>query len=347
MAIEEDFFVKTLENSLAFIENDNLRKKFLSDMCMPHWKKAFLHESVNVNDNYEKYEFLGDIVMGYGFKKYLLEDLQIKDHGVMTNLTNHYLSEKYQIVLAKKLNFHEIVEYNSQMELNEKMLEDVTESFFGVITMVARKLWKHDPYRYQHPTFYGQLFFRWYFKNIETFDISLGKIVDKTFSDHLYYFFSGDSTQVKASASYNVKTKTLKFSDAFFDHVKLYSLDVYTKLKSLKMSGDYQIIINGVVSIFEEHGFTSEWLKEENLKVTFKNDYPSLSFLAKKHKLTRFVLRRNIFSSYDLLAQAVDPLTRKSIAYIIKNFYTSDILEIKKKSYDLLITEKFTKITNP
>lgn len=320
-----------------FVQDSSIIDLFVNRKTLPHWIKGLTHESINYKDNYEKYEFLGDSTLGYAFNLYLRDIEGIKDLAIANNLLNHYMSKQYQPTIAKKIGLDKLIIIHPDVKISDDILEDIFESFFGIFTLICRKLWQTDPGNVMSPVQYLVKFFQWYFTKISPIDISKGEPISKNFFNEFYYFFSGESTQTRNSWYYNSKAKSFFFKPSFTQTIGLYSKDleaITIKILTRKGYDSEDQYLNEVTDAFKELGFDLEWLKHEKAKITFNEPYKTL---AKNNNYTRFVLQRNNKNSYNLLAQKVNPQTRESISTIIHVFDDSmDFITLKEKAMKIL-----------
>lgn len=314
---------------------------FVNKKTISYWERSLTHESINIRDNYEKYEFFGDSILEYAFGLFLRENKGITNYGVTNNLLNHYMSKHYQPVIAKKMGLDSLIMISPDVPLTKDIIEDVFEAFFGVFIFISRRLWQKDPINNVSPVRRVVSFFQWYFSKHETLDLTKGDLIDKTFFNEFYFFFTGESTQTKNSWYYNTKNKSFFFNPAFTNQIALYSKDLQKIALSIltkKGFSSESIYLEQITSKFKEMGFDLEWLKYEKAKITFDDTF---KLLAKEKGYTRFILRRNEKESYDLLAQKVNPKTRESISETLLSFDSKkDFLSLKKESESYLI-DKF------
>jgi len=74
---------------IFFLKKGNVR--ICEDLCdeegMKVFGTAFVHPSYSEENNYELYEFIGDSIINFSFKKYLREyDNKIVNVGVLTKI---------------------------------------------------------------------------------------------------------------------------------------------------------------------------------------------------------------------------------------------------------------------
>ncbi len=99
--------------------------------------KAFIHKSLNSNDNNEKLEFLGDRVLGFIISKKLFE--------LHPNVTEGFLDKKFAslvnkntcLEIANELNLSKFIKTNTNKyknhKLENKIISDTCESLIGAI----------------------------------------------------------------------------------------------------------------------------------------------------------------------------------------------------------------------
>jgi dsRNA-specific ribonuclease len=100
------------------------------------WKKAFTHETVDLNDNYEQLETIGDRVLELVFLKYLLRKFPDLSPQEITELKSKYMSKIYQGTTSRKLGFGDWIRVGNDIS-SISILEDVFESFFGALFEIS------------------------------------------------------------------------------------------------------------------------------------------------------------------------------------------------------------------
>ena len=115
------------------------------------YKKAFVHKSVVKNakesntlpkymqESYERYEFLGDSVLGFVIAKYSYERFEDQNEGFLTRIKTKLVNGEALSYFSKELGFGEyilmsrFVEDKCKGRKFVKILEDVFESFIGAL----------------------------------------------------------------------------------------------------------------------------------------------------------------------------------------------------------------------
>ena len=345
-----------------FIKDESVISKIVTPKTISYWERAVTHESVNYNEkeNYEKLEFLGDGLLGYAFTTYLHDYVGIKDRAVINNLLSHYLSKSYQPTMCKKMGIDKLIRVFPGIKIEDYILEDVFEAFFGAIEQLLRQLYLSSTPRYKKPSDYTIDFFIWYFSNIDTIDMKNGEIPVKNFFDGYYHFMSREATQKKYKYGYNPITKSFDYTPQFLKSIKMYSEKLYEEFlpvinKKGGSSGytNEDIYLKKMYDILTNNGYDLVWLDEEKKKTTFTNEmdeilkeHSSMSgmkfrdILKESGGYARAMLLRNEKQSYDLVLQSVHPRTKESITEVIKRFDMENFNDVKEESIKILI-EKF------
>jgi hypothetical protein len=130
-------FLKFLKNLLIPINiKEETIDKIVNYKTLPIWKKAFTHESVDLNDNYEQLETIGDRVLELAFLKYLIRRFPDLSPQEITELKSKYMSKIYQGTVSRKLGFGDWIRSGDDIS-SINILEDVFESFFGALFEIA------------------------------------------------------------------------------------------------------------------------------------------------------------------------------------------------------------------
>lgn len=133
--MHRDIIVKLLERILPDSEYGEgvverlTRPEYIDNLWIP----VFTHKSYNPNvgQNYEKFEYVGDAVMGLAFRTYLLKLFPDYQEGEYTAMSSHYLSTPEQAKLAENLQL--IAAIRTNVIPDRPMAEDVMEAFYGAL----------------------------------------------------------------------------------------------------------------------------------------------------------------------------------------------------------------------
>lgn len=315
-----------------FIKDTEVVRLICNKNTLKYWKRAFTHESVNYIENYEREEFLGDAVVNYAFIRYLREKQNIQVVSKINTLKTFYMSKNYQPVMAKKIGLDYLLIISPEIKITDDIFEDIFESFFGVFDMIVRKLHSKYPNKIKHPLDYIIDFFDWYFTNVKPLDLSKGDLISKTFLNQLYSLFSDESTQTKFQWYFNEKTGRMVYNKDFLIGISNYSKSLEKEISKVVHSKyiNEDEFLENIVSKFKSLGYDLDWLETERKFIAFDKE------LAKENDYTRFILKRNAKMSYDLIAQKVDPLTRKSISECIHSFDTKNFNKLKIEAEEML-----------
>lgn len=129
-------FIKFLKNIMAPIAKEETINKIVNMKTLPMWKKAFTHETIDLNDNYEQLETIGDRVLELVFLKYLLRKFPDLSPQEITELKSKYMSKIYQGTTSRKLGFGDWIRVGNDVS-SISILEDVFESFFGALFEIS------------------------------------------------------------------------------------------------------------------------------------------------------------------------------------------------------------------
>ena len=125
-----------LKNTLAPVAKEDTIQKIINSNTLSMWKKAFTHETIDLNDNYEQLETIGDRVLELCFLKYLLRKFPDLSPQEITELKSKYMSKIYQGTTSRKLGFGNWTRVGNDIS-SISILEDVFESFFGVLFEIS------------------------------------------------------------------------------------------------------------------------------------------------------------------------------------------------------------------
>lgn len=131
MSFDIKAFQKFIYSTLSVIIPDpQARKNYVTRDPMLIWVDVFTHQTVDIENNYEKLEILGDRVLETVFTDYMMSHFPQLDAAMMTELKSQYMSKMRQAELAKDLNFGQYIRVQD-VEINVHILEDVFEAFVG------------------------------------------------------------------------------------------------------------------------------------------------------------------------------------------------------------------------
>lgn len=142
--VRGDAFRDFLKNILSLSNlSDEYMNILLDNESLCLYEQAFTHKSSDAENNYECFEFLGDVTLNKSIAWHLARRFpQLncpKGVKVMTRLKINLISKKSFASFAKQFHFWEFVSasediYKTNMD---KTLEDVFEAFFGVTEWIA------------------------------------------------------------------------------------------------------------------------------------------------------------------------------------------------------------------
>lgn len=129
-------FLKFLRSLLAPLAKEETIQKIVNQKTLPMWKKAFTHDTIDLNDNYEQLETIGDRVLELVFLKYLLRNYPELTPQEITELKSKYMSKYYQGTTSRKLGLGDWIRVGNDVS-SISILEDVFESFFGALFEIS------------------------------------------------------------------------------------------------------------------------------------------------------------------------------------------------------------------
>ena len=119
--------------------------------------KSLTHKSFNKDNNYEKLEFLGDIVLGLIIAKKLLEIYPNEKEGILDKKFASLVNKKTCLEIAKKMDLHKYVlsinVKNRKNLIEDKVLADCCEALLGsiyldkgfiIVEKVVLNLWSNN-----------------------------------------------------------------------------------------------------------------------------------------------------------------------------------------------------------
>lgn len=159
----QEFVFKFLSK---FLGEDNA-KKLVTTENMGHWFSVFTHESIDLEDNYETYETIGDKVLAVNIVEYVYQygidnNVEITS-DYLTNFIKEYGSKKILAELGIGKVFYPwlriiSVEKESKKQESKNVKEDLVEAIFGALYIIGNKS------KYGAGSFLAHKFFEFLFK---------------------------------------------------------------------------------------------------------------------------------------------------------------------------------------
>ena len=112
---------------------------------LEYYQKAFIHKSVlrflsneNLNNSYERFEFLGDSVVNLVIANFIFNKYKDKEEGYLTRIRTKLVNGKTMSYLAKKLKLNDFLIISKNVETiggrtNDRIIEDIFEAFICAI----------------------------------------------------------------------------------------------------------------------------------------------------------------------------------------------------------------------
>lgn len=335
-------FRKFIHNLLAFTVTKEYdpRKDMTTAQMMSYWVTAFTHKSVDAANNYDALEFLGDVELKAAFRQYLFIYHRTESSHLFTTLNNWYMSKRYQHVISGLLNFEPWVRISGDAELNDHVMEDVLEAFFGALSRVGHLLYTMDRTKYLYPQELTLRFFAAYFA-ANPIDLRKGRYVPKTELISFWNFFTGE-----VGKQYRLnRDGMVELTDKFYDGIRAKTDRsvgdrLVRELKSLRFpagtSEDDQT--DEIMKLFDKAGIDEAWRKDQNQAYSFKGD-TVIEKLAKDNGFTRFIIEPDFQDGqkyYRVLAQSVGE-KGNSKSKLVATF--GDIRGVKQEARKVILNE--------
>jgi len=112
---------------------------------LEYYQKAFIHKSVlrflssqNLNNSYERFEFLGDSILNHVIANFIFNRYKNEEEGHLTRIRSKLVNGKTLSYLAKKIKLNEFIIISKNVETiggrdNDRIIEDVFEAFICAI----------------------------------------------------------------------------------------------------------------------------------------------------------------------------------------------------------------------
>lgn len=114
-----------------------IKDDFITDKAMEVWERAFTHNTINPENNYEVLETRGDAILSYVFPKYLIYRFpSITPQGI-TEYKHHYMAKTVQAELSRQMGLDRWVRITEEISITSSVQEDLFESFFGALDQIA------------------------------------------------------------------------------------------------------------------------------------------------------------------------------------------------------------------
>ena len=122
---------------MSYIANSSIERLLNYEGVMKIYNSVFTHPSADITNNYEFYEFVGDVIVNKAIVKFLVNRFPSlnKSDGVevLTPLKQELISKRYFADLGAKLGFWKYISIDINYKKTEmkRTLEDCFEAFFG------------------------------------------------------------------------------------------------------------------------------------------------------------------------------------------------------------------------
>lgn len=265
----QEFIFKFLSKFLP----EKTSKKLVSAENMSHWFDVFTHESIDIENNYETYETIGDKVLSLNIVEFLYNykidnNVEISSDSI-TNFIKEYGSKKIlgpigigQIVYPWVRILQ--VENQNVEKGSISVREDLVESIFGALYIIGNKS------KVGAGCFLANKFFNFMFKG---FRVSNEILQQKDFKTAFNQIFEQiglkENTPKPIETSLTSYKKEFKYKLEFDDKAYNQLKEDFPTLKKLiveatggsKKDAENKLYENGL-KILKAYGITNDWVKE-------------------------------------------------------------------------------------
>ena len=124
---------------------DIIRITGFNPIKLEYYQNSFIHKSVlrflsneNLNNSYERFEFLGDSVVNLVIANFIFNKYKDKEEGYLTRIRTKLVNGKTLSYLAKKLKLNDFLIISKNVEsiggrTNDRIIEDIFEAFICAI----------------------------------------------------------------------------------------------------------------------------------------------------------------------------------------------------------------------
>ena len=134
---------KSFNDANKCVTREDINK--ITGFNLEYYQKAFIHKSVlrflsneNLNNSYERFEFLGDSVVNLVIANFIFNKYKDKEEGYLTRIRTKLVNGKTMSYLAKKLKLNDFLIISKNVETiggrtNDRIIEDIFEAFICAI----------------------------------------------------------------------------------------------------------------------------------------------------------------------------------------------------------------------
>lgn len=258
-----DFYVKDVSLFQTAFTHKSYKKSLSGSnnfSCLEDSQCVIVKEyfNFNVNENYERLEFLGDKVIELVVVEYLFDKFNDKDEGFLTSLKVKLVKKEMLSFLCEKLGLEKFILMDYHVLRNNKgnkrFLEDVFESFIGALYLSCDR-------RIELP----KIFLRNVYEKFV--DIEELSVNNDNYKDTLMrYFHTKKYSHPVYRVLKNNETFDSKFKKEFHTYVSI-KADLLEHLDLQNISSNHRNILNFIRQVLEDEEYysLSEELIKENL----------------------------------------------------------------------------------
>lgn len=283
-----------------FLGEENA-KKLVTTEHMGHWFSVFTHESIDLEDNYENYETIGDKVLALNIVEYVYQygiDNNVEvTSDYLTNFIKEYGSKKILAELGIGQVFYPWlrivkVETETKGQTSKNVKEDLVEAIFGALYIIGNKS------KYGAGSFLSHKFFEFIFKG---FRITEEILKQKDYKTSFLQLFEriglkGDDIPKPVNVSPNAYKKeykqTLEFNDKAYNQLKEDFPTLQRFIAEAKGTSQEDVknqIYEKAFKVLASYGITIEWADKSKFGNLLEQIETADPILYKKvyNKLTR------------------------------------------------------------
>lgn len=262
-----NFLRETLK---MILPSERHREQMVSYEAMEVWVPCFTHESFNPNVgmNYEELELVGDHAMEYNFIMYLYLTIPDVTRAQMSELKSRYISKVFQAEVGRKWGLDRWV--RTRVEKNIHINEDLLESFFGAVNIVADKVFKFGA---------GTgLCYNMIIKIFEDVDIDLSaaRVKPKTQMKEAFEKLKwGKPVEITRASTDGSVTASVSFTDEAMKMLREYGVSITNATLSIEQGSSKKVAFEKAYQValenMEKMGINDRWIESVRNEREIKN----------------------------------------------------------------------------
>jgi dsRNA-specific ribonuclease len=268
----QEFVFKFLSK---FLKEENA-KKLVTSENMSHWFSVFTHESIDLTDNYEKYETMGDKVYALNILEYVYQYGNDNNIEITPDYLTNFIKEYGSSSFLGNLGIGEVfypwlrivkVETETKGQQSQHVKEDLVESIFGALYIIGNKS------NYGAGSFLAHKFFEFIFKGFRVTEEILKQKDYKTAFNQIFERiglkdYTPKPVNVSLAAYKKDFKQVLEFTDRAYDQLKedFPTLQKFiTEAKGTSQEDVKNKIYEKAFKVLESYGITIEWADKSKI----------------------------------------------------------------------------------